>query len=147
MRAKSKWLAGNVPEARAILNAAFQANPNSEEIWIAAITLESKNNEHERARKLLQKARETAGTARVWMKSARLEWCLGNLDGALQTISVGVQKYPEFHKFYLMKGQIEIQRGNKDKARATYDLGKQVYFIQSRKNIVNFSIFIILFTE
>ena len=61
MRAKSKWLAGNVPEARSILNDAFGANPNSEEIWIAAITLESKNNEHERARKLLQKARETAG--------------------------------------------------------------------------------------
>ena len=61
MRAKSKWLAGNVPEARSILNDAFGANSNSEEIWIAAITLESKNNEHERARKLLQKARETAG--------------------------------------------------------------------------------------
>ena len=28
MRAKSKWLAGNVPEARSILNDAFDANPN-----------------------------------------------------------------------------------------------------------------------
>jgi len=61
MRAKSKWLAGNVPEARSILADAFVSNPNSEEIWIAAITLESKNNEHGRARKLLQRARDTAG--------------------------------------------------------------------------------------
>lgn len=34
----------------------------SEEIWLAAIKLESENNEHERARKILQKARESAGT-------------------------------------------------------------------------------------
>eukprot|EP00116_Pleurobrachia_bachei_P002997 sb/3463259/ len=123
MRAKSKWLAGNVPEARSILNDAFGANPNSEEIWIAAITLESKNNEHERARKLLQKARETAGTARVWMKSARLEWCLDNLPGALATIATGVTKFTEFPKFYMMKGQIEIQMGKLDAARTTFDLG------------------------
>jgi len=123
MRAKSKWLAGNVPEARSILNDAFDANPNSEEIWLAAIKLESENNEHERARKILQKARESAGTARVWMKSAKLEWCLGNLQGALQTISAGVEKYPEFAKFYLMKGQIELEKGLIDKTRASYDLG------------------------
>ena len=76
MRAKSKWLAGNVPEARSILNDAFGANPNSEEIWIAAITLESKNNEHERARKLLQKARETAGTCVLELQSNVITCCI-----------------------------------------------------------------------
>ena len=55
------------------------------------------------------------GTARVWMKSAKLEWCLGNLQGALQTIQAGVEKYPEFSKFYLMKGQIELEKGLIDK--------------------------------
>ena len=44
--------------------------------------LESEIHEDERARTLLQKARSEAGTARVWMKSARLEWVLGNLDQA-----------------------------------------------------------------
>lgn len=43
----------------------FQANPNSEEIWLAAVKLESENNEYERARKLLAKARSSAPTARV----------------------------------------------------------------------------------
>ena len=57
------------------------------------------------------------------MKSARLEWCLGNLAGSLQTIKYGLEKFPEFPKFYLMKGQIEIQMGHKDLARNTYDLG------------------------
>lgn len=44
---------------------AFQANPNSEEIWLAAVKLESENNEYERARRLLAKARSSAPTARV----------------------------------------------------------------------------------
>lgn len=57
MGAKSKWLAGDVPAARGILSLAFQANPNSEEIWLAAVKLESENNEYERARRLLAKAR------------------------------------------------------------------------------------------
>lgn len=57
MGAKSKWLAGDVPAARGILSLAFQANPNSEEIWLAAVKLESENREYERARRLLAKAR------------------------------------------------------------------------------------------
>jgi pre-mRNA-processing factor 6 len=54
-----------VPAARSILALAFQANPNSEEIWLAAVKLESENNEFERARRLLHKARNSAPTARV----------------------------------------------------------------------------------
>ena len=56
---------GDVPAARSILALAFQANPNSEEIWLAAVKLESENNEYERARRLLQRARASAPTARV----------------------------------------------------------------------------------
>ena len=98
MGAKSKWLAvsvlrsprprlrkslsfsqGDVPAARSILALAFRANPNSEEIWLAAVKLESENGEYERARRLLEKARASAGTARVMMKSAKLEWVLNNI--------------------------------------------------------------------
>ena len=39
-----------MPAARSILALAFQANPNSEEIWLAAVKLESENNEDQRAR-------------------------------------------------------------------------------------------------
>ena len=74
-------LQGDVPAARSILALAFQANPNSEEIWLAAVKLESENGENERARRLLEKARASAGTARVMMKSAKLEWVLDNIEG------------------------------------------------------------------
>ena len=73
-------LQGDVPSARSILALAFQANPNSEEIWLAAVKLESESGEFERARRLLEKARSSAGTARVMMKSAKLEWVLKVFD-------------------------------------------------------------------
>lgn len=43
-------LKGEIFQARSILALAFQANPNSEEIWLAAVKLESENNEDQRAR-------------------------------------------------------------------------------------------------
>ena len=45
-------------------NLSYEANPNSEEIWLAAIKLESENNEFTRARRLLARARENAPTSR-----------------------------------------------------------------------------------
>jgi pre-mRNA-processing factor 6 len=65
MTAKEKWLAGDVSGARSVLSAAFRANTNSEQIWLAAVKLENENGEVERARVLLQKAREQANTPRV----------------------------------------------------------------------------------
>lgn len=76
MAAKEKWLAGDVPGARTVLEAAFAANPDSEDIWLAAFKLEFENREPERAALLLAKAREKGGAAmtyRVWMKSALVE--------------------------------------------------------------------------
>ena len=48
---------GDVPGARAILAEAFAANPDSEDVWLAAFKLEFENNEPERARALLAKVR------------------------------------------------------------------------------------------
>ena len=62
------WCLSSSCDFRSILALAFQANPNSEDIWLAAVKLESENNEHDRARKLLAKARANACTARVMMK-------------------------------------------------------------------------------
>lgn len=143
MGAKSKWLAvskancknagvcvrvliisfvsqGDVPAARGILSLAFQANPNSEEIWLAAVKLESENSEYERARRLLAKARASAPTPRVMMKSAKLEWALNNLDAALLLLKEALEAFDDFPKLWLMKGQIEEQQGNLDKALDTY---------------------------
>lgn len=55
MAAKEKWLAGDVPSARQILASAFEANPNSEEIYLAAFKLEFENKEPERAKAILEK--------------------------------------------------------------------------------------------
>ncbi|KAB1212651.1 Pre-mRNA-processing factor 6 [Morella rubra] len=81
MGAKEKWLARDVPAARAILQEAHAAIPNSEEeIWLVAFKLEFENHGPKRARMLLAKARERGGTERVWMKSTIVEREFGNTD-------------------------------------------------------------------
>ncbi|EPQ11240.1 Pre-mRNA-processing factor 6 [Myotis brandtii] len=120
MGAKSKWLTGDVPAARSILALAFQANPNSEEIWLAAVKLESENNEYERAWQLLAKARSSAPTARVFMKSVKLEWVLGNIEAAQELCEDALKHYEDFPKLWMIKGQIEEQT---DKAREAYSQG------------------------
>jgi pre-mRNA-processing factor 6 len=52
--------AGDVPGARAILAEAFAANPDSEDVWLAAFKLEFENDEPQRARALLAKVRAAA---------------------------------------------------------------------------------------
>lgn len=123
MGAKSKWLAGDVPAARGILSYAFQANPNSEEIWLAAVKLESENQEYERARRLLAKARASAPTPRVMMKSAKLEWALENLNDALNLLEEAVKVFPDFPRLWMIKGQIEEQKKEFDTATDTYIQG------------------------
>nr|SVE83505.1 EOG090X017X [Daphnia pulex] len=123
MGAKSKWLAGDVPAARSILSLAFQANPNSEEIWLAAVKLESENWEYERARKLLAKARNSAPTPRVLMKSAKLEWHLGDLAEALKQLQTAIEQFPDYPKFYMMQGQIHVLQQRMTQARESYNLG------------------------
>jgi len=120
MYAKSKWLSADVEEARKILADAFKANPNSENIWLAAVKLESENNEYVRGRALLKRARDTAPTARIWMKSARLEWCLNDLKAAVELLEQGLTSYPDYPKLWMMAGQIQEQLGNTEKARRVY---------------------------
>jgi pre-mRNA-processing factor 6 len=65
MAAKESWLAGDVSAARSILGDAFSANPESEQIWLAACKLEAENNQIAAARQLMKRARDVAGTDRV----------------------------------------------------------------------------------
>lgn len=123
MGAKSKWLANDVPAARGILSYAFQANPNSEDIWLAAVKLESENAEYERARRLLAKARASAPTPRVMMKSAKLEWALSNLGDSVKLLDEAVNVFPDYAKLWMMKGQIEEQQNMIEAAGTTYMTG------------------------
>merc|ERR1711997_652364 len=121
MGAKSKWLAGDVPAPRSILALAFQANPNSEDIWLAAVKLESENNEYTRARKLLTRARDSAPTSRVYMKSAKLEWQLANREEALKLVIGGLNKFSETaDKLWMMKAQLELELGLIHEAKSTF---------------------------
>jgi pre-mRNA-processing factor 6 len=65
MAAKEKWMAGDVPAARDILAQAFLANPESEQIWLAAVKLDAENGFLNVARELLIRARKVADTERV----------------------------------------------------------------------------------
>ena len=51
----------------------------SRQVWLAAVKLEWENDERERARILLSKARGRAPSERVWMKSALLERECGDI--------------------------------------------------------------------
>ena len=57
MGAKERWNGGDVEGARQTLIEAFRANPDSEQVWLAAVKLESENSQPEAARSLLAKAR------------------------------------------------------------------------------------------
>jgi len=146
MAAKEMWLAGDVEvscyltycntmveeltlvsslqKAREILANAFKNNPNSEQVWLAAVKLESENNEVQRARGLLERAREMCGTERVWMKSALFEREVGNLQGAVELLKQALVKYPKFAKLWMMRGQIEETLGTDPNVpHDTYSLG------------------------
>lgn len=97
------------------------ANPNSEQIWLAAVKLEAENGEHERAEKLLSNARVKADTMKVWMKSAVLERQLGKIAEALQLLDQGLAKYPTAEKLWMIQGQILVDRGDNHKARENFN--------------------------
>jgi len=121
--AKECWLGGDVQRARQILEDAFRANRESEQIWLAAIKLEAENNELEAARALMLRARALAGTDRIWMKSAVFERQHGTPEAALTTVNEAISKFPTFDKLYMIKGQIQIGQSNISGARETYAAG------------------------
>jgi pre-mRNA-processing factor 6 len=127
MLAKSKWMTGDVDAARLVLHESFEVNKNNEEIWLAAVKLEAENQEYDKARRLLDRALQEAPTPRVFMKAARLEWCLGmkdtNFERARNHLIEGVKQFPSFPKLWMMKGQLEQQEGNTAAAREAYHQG------------------------
>ena len=82
--------------------------------------LESENSEDQRARLLLQKARTSAPTPRVMMKSAKLEWALNDLPRALEIVNEGLKNYITDAKLWMMKGQLLEQMGKREDATAVY---------------------------
>ena len=126
MAAKEKWLAGDVSAARDILQEAFASNPDSEEIWLAAVKLENENNEPERAKLLLARARERATDKpwmKVWMKSAKLEREQARRDEERKILLEGLQKFQDYDKLWLMIAQLEEDTGKFLEAKKRYIQG------------------------
>lgn len=125
MAAKEKWLAGDVPGARAVLADAFAANPDAEAVWLAAFKLEFESGEPDRARAILAKARAhpPASTARVWMKSAAVERAAGDTAAEKALLDEAVKQFPAFDKLHLMAAQLAARQGDVAGARAAYARG------------------------
>ncbi|KAJ7667752.1 PRP1 splicing factor, N-terminal-domain-containing protein [Mycena polygramma] len=100
MAAKEKWMAGDVPAAREVLERAFP------------VKLEAENNEL-----------GWPDTERIWMKSAVFERQQGQLEAALETLTTALTKFPKFAKLYMIQGQILQSQGNYPAARASFAAG------------------------
>lgn len=57
------------------------------------------------------------------MKSVKLEWVLGNIEAAQDLCTEALKHYEDFPKLWMMRGQIEEQCENMDKAREAYNQG------------------------
>eukprot|EP00658_Telonema_sp_P-2_P027610 TRINITY_DN2129_c0_g1_i16.p1 TRINITY_DN2129_c0_g1~~TRINITY_DN2129_c0_g1_i16.p1 ORF type:complete len:958 (+),score=313.45 TRINITY_DN2129_c0_g1_i16:184-3057(+) len=123
MAAKERWNQGDVTVAREILESAFRENDASENIWLAAVKLESSNNEHERATLLLQNARNSVGTEKIWKKSITLEKQLGNKDKEMELLTQALAKFPNYDKLWILLGQHHERNSNLDGAREAYTTG------------------------
>lgn len=80
MAAKEKWMGGDIPGAQAILQKAFEANEDSESIFLAAAKLASETGEMDAAQQIMEKARAQADTDRVSPFNALLRLTLLDLD-------------------------------------------------------------------
>lgn len=123
MYAKHEWMQGDVASARSILSDAFASLPGNEEIYLAAVKLEKENGQIDLARAVLKKARENAPTERVWMKSALLERESKHTDVERDLLVSGIKQFPQFHKLYLMLGQLHERQQKLREAREVYTDG------------------------
>merc|ERR1719240_415753 len=110
MAAKQKWLRGDVAAARRILAEAFSHSKESEAIHLAAVKLESENNEIQRSRLLRARARQQCNTPKVWMQSVQLEREQGLFQQALHFCEEGLKEHSTFAKMWMIGGQIHMEK-------------------------------------
>ncbi|CAL2047807.1 unnamed protein product [Caenorhabditis brenneri] len=124
MLAKLRFINKRIDEARQTLkDAQSKHDHQSEKMWLAATKIEIETDQFDRARALFAEAREKAPSARVWMKNARFEWCLGNLDEARRLCKECIERYDNFYKIYLVLGQVLEQMHDVPGARLAYTSG------------------------
>ena len=62
-------------------------------------------------------------SVQVFMKSVKLEWCLGEMGQAKTLLEESLKHYPSFPKLWMMRGQIEEQFNNLSTMRDVYNQG------------------------
>jgi pre-mRNA-processing factor 6 len=122
---REMWQAGRMDDARAIVGRSFNQLPGNENLYLRAIDLEIDAGQTEMARNLFKIARESAGTDRLYMKSAQLERELGNFEGALDLCNEGLQMWPGSWKLHAIKGQIYESLGKLKEATESYSVGSR----------------------
>lgn len=127
LRAKQQWLSGkDVSKARDTLSQAFNHNPSSQDVWLAAVKLEWETQSIERARVLCQRAMQQAPSPRVFLKAAMLEREQGDFPKTLELIQQGLSKYPKFVKLFLMGGQV-YQEGSNGNGSSQVNQARRLY--------------------
>ncbi|QQP54989.1 PremRNAprocessing factor 6like [Caligus rogercresseyi] len=109
MGAKSKWLAGDVNAARRSSHWPLKQTPTLRKFGSQPLNWSRRTT-------------SISEPARVFMKSAKLEWGLEDKEEALRLVNKGIDLFPETEKLRLMKSQLELQLGRKEAARDTYNL-------------------------
>ena len=93
-------------------------------MWLAAVKLEWENGKTDRARAFLIKARERVSSARIWMKSALLEWQVEDTAQEETLLKEALLKYPSYDKLWMMMGQLcDEQKQDTESARMFYKKG------------------------
>ena len=124
-KAKRKGEDG-INESRRVLGKAFNQLSSNEDIYLAAVELEANTGNNNEARTLLERAREQAGTDRVWYKSVAFERQQGNDDVALELVITALELYPKQAKLHMQKGQIHTAQKKIPQAREAYNVGTRV---------------------
>ena len=119
MYAKDLWqLAGNIVEARKVLNAASHGLENNEEVWFARIKLEIKSGNFEQALSISSKMIKAIPTSsdRVWYKHIHLVRCMNNREQnpnyegqILALLESGLDSFPESPRLHLQKIQVLLR--------------------------------------
>lgn len=121
--AREMWQAGKLVEAREVVSRSFAQLSGNENIYLSAVNLEVEAGQYDQARHFLQIARESAGTDRIYMKSAVMERQLGDLEAALDLCNKGLQMWPGSWKLHAIKGQVYESMSKLKEAQEAFSIG------------------------
>ena len=123
MIAKRKWQNSSVEEAKNLLKEANLKLENNEEIFLAQAKLEREVNEIESARNYLELARSRCHSAKVWLRSIKLEVQEKNFEAAIKFCEEAITKFPLIDRVWTISADLRIKINEIDKARNYFERG------------------------